>query len=69
MFLKSRLLYLRDELWDNLSSRFQLLHRSHQTFDMGLISIQAQVYFFTMYLSKGNDANFVEEFAFQNTKS
>ena len=29
-----------DELWDNLSSCFQLLRRSHQTFDMGLISIK-----------------------------
>ena len=30
-----------DELWDNLSSCFQLLRRSHPSFDMGLISIKA----------------------------
>ena len=32
---------LSDELWDNLSSCFQLRRRSHQTFHMGLISIKA----------------------------
>ena len=38
--------FVSDELWDNLSSCFQLLCRSHQTFYMGLISIKAPVYFF-----------------------
>ena len=33
--------FVSDELWDNLSSCFQLLCRSHQTFYMGLISIKA----------------------------
>ena len=33
--------FVSDELWDNLNSYFQLLRRSHQTFDMGLISIKA----------------------------
>ena len=32
--------FVHDELWDNLISCFQLL-RSHQTFDVGLISIKA----------------------------
>ena len=33
--------FVSDELWDNLSSCFQLLRRSHPSFDMGLISIKA----------------------------
>ena len=33
--------FVSDELWDNLSSCFQLLRRSHPSFDMGLISINA----------------------------
>ena len=33
--------FVPDELWDNLILCFQLLRRSHQTFDMGLISIKA----------------------------
>ena len=33
--------FVSDELWDNLSSCFQLLRRSRPSFDMGLISIKA----------------------------
>ena len=33
--------FVSAELWDNLSSCFQLLRRSHPSFDMGLISIKA----------------------------
>ena len=33
--------FVSDEFWDNLSSCFQLLRRSHPSFDMGLISIKA----------------------------
>ena len=33
--------FVSDELWDNLSSCFQLLRESRQTFDMGLILIKA----------------------------
>ena len=33
--------HVSDELWGNLSSCFQLLRRSHPSFDMGLISIKA----------------------------
>ena len=33
--------FVSDELWDNLSSCFQLLRRSHPSFDMELISIKA----------------------------
>ena len=33
--------FVHDELWDNLISCFQLLRKSHQTFDMGLIPIKA----------------------------
>ena len=33
--------FVSDELWDNLSSCFQLLLRSRPSFDMGLISIKA----------------------------
>ena len=37
--------FVSDELWDNLSSCFQLLCRSHQTFYMGLISIRHKCIF------------------------
>ena len=33
--------FVPDQLWDNLSSCFQLLRRSRTSFDMGLISIKA----------------------------
>ena len=70
------LLYLSDEFWDHLSSCFQLLRRIQQTFRVDFnLSISVFVlkiidrWISILYLSNWKDANFVEELAFQDTKS